>query len=325
MGQDSATYVLILGNGKDAHANHLYIKLTEAGFRAAFLETALFPTQVRLSWEPETQSGFLTLPSAQRLPFHAIRSIFWRTFTSTKIPKLPQRQDRHLAFNDAMSTLRTFMQGTSIRWINSWQAYQFHKEKPLQLRQVQQLGVRIPKTLIGNDPIAIREFAHHHENVIFKPVCGGAHTKRLEPEHLTPERLEFALRLAPIALQEYIPGTNLRVYVIGNALYAAEIRSDAVDFRADQQAPILPITIPEAIQQYCYQIARVLGLAWTAIDWRLTPDGEFVFLEANPSPMFIHFERQTQYPITQALIDLLTREDSPESSTTALGASLVSS
>lgn len=308
MRQDSPIYVLILGSRKDAHATHLHTRLTAAGFQSEFLETTLFPTQVRLSWEPETQSGYLTLPSKHRLPFHAIRSIFWRTFNSAKIPKLPQTQDQHLAFNDAMSTLRTFMQGTSIRWVNSWQAYQFHKEKPLQLRQVEQLGVSIPKTLIGNDPIAIREFAYNHAKVIFKPVYGGAYTKPLEPEHLKPGRLELALRLSPISLQEYIPGTNLRVYVVGNALYAAEIRSAAIDFRADQSAPILPMMIPGSIQQQCHQIARTLGLAWTAIDWRLTPDGQFVFLEANPSPMFIHFERQTQYPITQTLIDLLTQE-----------------
>ena len=308
MRQASPPYVLVLGNRKDAHASHLHLKLTEAGFQAEFLETMLFPAQVQLSWEPETRSGYLTLPSQERLPFHAIRSIFWRTFTSAKIPRLPQRQDQHLAFNDAMSVLRTFMQGTPIRWVNSWQAYQFHKEKPLQLRQVQQLGVQIPKTLIGNDPIAIREFAGSHDKIIFKPVYGGAHTKPLEAQHLISERLEWALRFSPIALQEYIPGTNLRVYVIGKALYAAEIRSASIDFRADQQAPILPIEIPSTVQQQCHQIARALGLTWTAIDWRLTPEGKFVFLEANPSPMFIHFERQTQYPITQALIDLLTQE-----------------
>ncbi|MEM9007205.1 MAG: hypothetical protein AAGE59_27215 [Cyanobacteria bacterium P01_F01_bin.86] len=308
MERETLPYVLILGNCQDAHANHLHLKLTEAGFPTEFLETALFPTKVRVSWEPATKSGYLTLPSAKRLPFQAIRSVFWRTFTSAKIPKLPYAQDGHLAFNDAMSTLRTFMQGTSIRWVNSWQAYQFHKEKPLQLRAVEQLGVQIPKTLIGNDPIAIREFAQNHSKVIFKPVYGGAHTKSLEPKHLALERLELALQLSPIALQEYIPGTNLRVYVIGNALYAAEIRSAAIDFRSDQEAHIVPLEIPDKIQQQSHQIARALGLTWTAIDWRLTPEGKFVFLEANPSPMFIHFERQTQYPITQALINVLTQE-----------------
>lgn len=307
MRQDSQAYVLILGSCKDAHAAHLHRQLTESGIPTAYLETTLFPNRVRLSWEPETCSGYLTLPQGQRLPFHSIRSIFWRTFTSPSIPKLPQSKDQHLVFNDAMSSLRTFMQGTSIHWVNSWQAYQFHKEKPLQLRQVQQLGIQIPKTLIGNDWIAIKEFACNHEKVIFKPIYGGAHTKILEPEHLIPERLELVLRLSPLMLQQYIPGTNLRVYVIGDAVYAAEIRSAAIDFREDQQAQILPLEIPDSIRQQCHQIAQALGLVWTAIDWRLNPDGQFVFLEANPSPMFIHFEHQTHYPITQALIELLTQ------------------
>ncbi len=51
-------------------------------------------------------------------------------------------------------------------------------------------------------------------------------------------------------------------------------------------------------------------LEWTAIDWRLTPQGEYVFLEANPSPMFIQFERRTSFPITQKLVNLLIKEGS---------------
>jgi hypothetical protein len=46
-------------------------------------------------------------------------------------------------------------------------------------------------------------------------------------------------------------------------------------------------------------------LEWTAIDWCLKPTGEYVFLEANPSPMFLHFEQQTGFPITQELVKLL--------------------
>jgi glutathione synthase/RimK-type ligase-like ATP-grasp enzyme len=54
-------------------------------------------------------------------------------------------------------------------------------------------------------------------------------------------------------------------------------------------------------------IAKAFFLEWTAIDWRLKPNGEYVFLEANPSPMFLHFERQTGFPITQELVKLLIR------------------
>ena len=54
-------------------------------------------------------------------------------------------------------------------------------------------------------------------------------------------------------------------------------------------------------------ITKVLMLEWTAIDWRLQPTGEYIFLEANPSPMFLHFERQTGFPITQKLVNLLMK------------------
>ncbi len=46
-------------------------------------------------------------------------------------------------------------------------------------------------------------------------------------------------------------------------------------------------------------------LEWTAIDWRHQPRREYVFLETNPSPMFLYFEQQTGFPITKKLVQLL--------------------
>ena len=148
-------------------------------------------------------------------------------------------------------------------------------------------------------------FARSHARVIFKPVYGGAYTRDLSPAHLAPPRLERALQLAPITLQAYIPGTNIRSYVLGNAVYAAEIRSASLDFREDCKAVVLPVALPADVQEQCLAIARTLFLTWTAIDWRLTPWGDYVFLEANPGPMFLHCERQTGFPITQDLVHLL--------------------
>ena len=115
-----------------------------------------------------------------------------------------------------------------------------------------------------------------------------------------------------MTLQAYIPGTNIRSYVLGETVYSAEIRSPAVDFRADRQAAVLPVEVPQQVQQQCVAIARALLLSWTAIDWRLTPEGQYVFLEANPSPMFLHYERQTGFPITQDLVRLLLPVDTAE-------------
>ncbi len=54
--------------------------------------------------------------------------------------------------------------------------------------------------------------------------------------------------------------------------------------------------------------AAALDLAWTGIDFRLTPEGRCVFREANPSPMFLGFEERTGLPLTQSLAALLLEE-----------------
>ena len=297
--------ILILGDASDGHAAHMKNALTQAGAAVDYLDTSLFPKQLRLSWRPDTQVGSLTLPSGRRLNLDDIHSVFWRNFSGVSVPPLKDFNQQQVAFNDSMSTMRSLMQASGTRWVNSWQAYQFHKEKPLQLSKAKQIGVTIPATLISNDPQEVREFVEVHQKVIFKPVYGGAHTKLVTEAHLELNRLTRALSISPVTIQEYIPGTNIRSYVIGESVYTAEIRSPALDFREDLEAELIPIDLPEAVRKQCLAISQAFMLEWTAIDWRVKPTGEYVFLEANPSPMFVHFERQTGFPITQELVDLL--------------------
>lgn len=298
--------ILILGNANDAHAAHLYRALIQEGVTANFLDTRLFPTQIQCAWNPVQEIGYLVLPEKRRLDLQTIHSVFWRTISPSYIPSLQNPEQQKIAHNDAITALRTLIQGCPARWINSWQAYQFHKEKPLQLSKVKRLGVSIPQTLISNHPDTVIEFCRQVDQVIFKPVAGGAHTQMLMAQHLDQRRLSLALRLAPITLQEYIPGTNVRTYVIGDSIYSAEIRSPALDFRDDPEAAVIPVELSLTVQEQCQAIRQALFLEWTAIDWRLQPNGEYVFLEANPSPMFLQFEAQTGFPITQALVHLLT-------------------
>lgn len=299
--------ILILGNADDAHAKHLYTALTQAGAAAHYLDTYLFPTQLSLSWQPGTPTGSIRLPDGSRLLFHEIHSVFWRSFSGVNIPELHDADRSRVALNDSMSALRSLMQACPARWINSWQAYEFHKEKPRQLDAVRQLGVAIPPTLISNDPEDAIDFASQCDRPIFKPVYGGAHTQFITEEHLDRSRLNLALKIAPVTLQEYIPGTNIRTYVIAESVYTAEIRSPALDFREDTGAELIPLELPDNVHQQCLAIRQALKLEWTAIDWRLNSTGEYVFLEANPSPMFLHFEKEAGFPLTQKLIELLMR------------------
>jgi len=298
--------ILILGHPGDAHAAHVCQALTGAGAEVYYWDTRLFPTQLRMSWWPENQTGRLGLPTGEQIDLQSVHSVFWRTLSTAQVPPLQDEGLYQIAVNDASSALRSMIQGCPARWVNSWQAYQFHREKPLQLAKVRQLGITIPATLVSNDPDQVVDFINAHPNVIFKPVYGGAHTQRVTQRHGARERLNQVLSLAPVTLQDFVEGTNVRCYVVGEAVYGAEIRSDAIDFRDDLEAELIPLDLSETIQQQCRAIARALYLEWTAIDWRMTSEGDFVFLEANPSPMFMYFEQRTGFPITQDLVQLLT-------------------
>lgn len=299
--------VLILGHSEDAHAAYIARCLSDRGVANYYWDTRLFPSRIALAWQPHTDQGYIQLPDV-RLALSTIRSVYWRSFMGVQVPELGLAGadgEALIAARDCMSLLRSLLQIESIRWVNSWFAYQFHQEKPRQLQAVHRLGVKIPATLVSNDVVSLQEFAATHTAVIFKPIYGGAHTQLLTPEHLKPERLTKVLKIAPVTLQENVHGTNIRSYVLGEAVYSAEIRSPKLDFREDNQAEIIAIQTPPNIAQQCRQIARCLGLEWTAIDWRMPTTGEYIFLEANPSPMFIYFEQQTGFPITEKLLALL--------------------
>jgi hypothetical protein len=131
---------------------------------------------------------------------------------------------------------------------------------------------------------------------------GDEHAMR--PEHLSPANLDN-LALAPVTLQEEVPGTNVRVFVAGERVMACEIATDRLDYREDEAPRITAHALPDRMHGLCLDIAASLDLVWTGIDFRLTPDGRYVFLEANPSPMFLGFEERTGLPLTESLAALL--------------------
>jgi glutathione synthase/RimK-type ligase-like ATP-grasp enzyme len=100
----------------------------------------------------------------------------------------------------------------------------------------------------------------------------------------------------------------VRVFIGGERVFACQIDTEHIDFRADPNPRIMPCALPADVAAWCLRAARALELLWTGIDLRRTPDGRHVFLEANPSPMFLGFEARTGLPLTEALAALLLEE-----------------
>ncbi len=216
--------------------------------------------------------------------------------------ELPDAEQAYIAQNDARGMFESLLKQLPTRWVNGWEAFQLHQTKPAALARVAALGVPVPDTMVGNDPDQITQFVREHDEVIFKPVQGGAHTQMLG--ELTAAHLE-TLQIAPVTLQERIVGTDIRVFLAGDRAAACAIKTDAVDFRDDPCPEFETVDLPDEVLAHCRQAAAALHLRWTGIDLRRTQDDRYYFLEANPSPMFLGFEQYTGLPLTEMLVELL--------------------
>ena len=299
--------IVILGGADDDHAVHMHHHLSTLGHDVEFLNSLDFPTHIQIGYDPLANAGEIRLTSGRSLVIEQIQSIYWRCYNGIGPINLPDPEQAHIAHNDARSLFESLLINLPCRWVNGWDGFQLHQTKGAALSRVANLGVPAPATLLANDAEAIRAFAEIHPCCIFKPVQGGAHTRRLTGDHLSAANLAN-LAFAPVTLQEEIAGTNIRAFVAGDEVLACEIATAEIDFRDDPTPRISPHQLPPALVERSRRIAGALHLLWAGIDYRLSHAGEYYFLEANPSPMFLGFQQRTGLPLTQALSRLLTEK-----------------
>ncbi|MFE1411185.1 hypothetical protein ACFW6F_10300 [Streptomyces sp. NPDC058746] len=105
---------------------------------------------------------------------------------------------------------------------------------------------------------------------------------------------------------------EIRVTVVGDRVLAAAIDSQAAEVTRDDwrrdvfQAPHLVHDLPEHVAERCRRLLRRYGLLFGALDFILTPDGEYMFLELNPNGEWDWVEALTGLPVASALGDVLT-------------------
>ena len=149
--------------------------------------------------------------------------------------------------------------------------------------------------------------------MIFKSVSyQRSIVRRMTPRDV--DRLS-QVRRTPTQFQEYVPGIDVRVHVVGDELFATEVLSTATDYRyaaRDRQTVHMrDVQVPDEVADRCRSLARSLDLTLAGIDLRRTPDGRWFCFEANPSPGFTYFQAASGQPIGDALVSVLLRGASP--------------
>jgi len=248
-----------------------------------------------------------------RLDFDRVRAAYLR-------PAETERALPSALANDPASRLRAErMTRSMIAWanltdalvVNPPAAMAVNNSKPHQLRLIAQCGFSVPDTLVTTEPAAVRSFAARHGRIIYKSVSGTRSIVNVLDD-AGAERINHVAN-APTQFQEYVPGRDIRVHVVGSELFATEVHSAAPDYRyaglQGHDVMLAATDIPAAIAQRCRSMASAMKLAVAGIDLRCTPSGEFVCFEVNPSPAFVYYEQATGQPIGAAIAKLLIQAD----------------
>jgi len=249
------------------------------------------------------------------------RSIWYRRVRS---PAKPERMDPGIydfCLRENRAALLGGLLTQSTRWMSHPAAVWRAEFKPYQLRIAQEVGLRIPKTIVSNDPDAIRRAFRDFGPLIVKPTRSGhfhqageefsIFTSRVTVEHLA--ELDAA-KWAPSIYQEWISKRyDIRVTCVGSRVFAAAIHSQtdpaaAVDWRQTVNAglPHSPIELPAPLVEQLQRLLRRLDLAFGCLDLVLTPDNEYVFLEVNPSGQWLWLDDQLNFGISDTVAEWLT-------------------
>ncbi|WP_226023083.1 ATP-grasp domain-containing protein [Halomicrobium salinisoli] len=193
-------------------------------------------------------------------------------------------------YRGLLGSILRHLSDAGVRVVNPPEASRLHSLKPYQIAVFEDAGVPVPETLATNDPSAVRAFLDRVGDVVYKPVAGGGHARRLTPEDCTDERLS-RLSNAPVQFQERLDGTNYRLYVVGGEVAATgRIESDELDYRLGEHE-VVSGSLSDAVERAAVRAASLLDLPFAGVDVVLTDDG-FGVLEANPSPMFAAFDER---------------------------------
>jgi hypothetical protein len=176
--------------------------------------------------------------------------------------------------------------------------------KPASLVLARQAGLRIPPTMITNET---GNFSGEQvEAMVAKPVSGGDYCYPLA-EALAKTELRDGLAAMPAIVQKRLVPPEVRIYVIGRAAFAFEVRSSALDYRVNQDAEV--ILLPEVPREVggLRELMSRMGLDFGAADFKTDPEtGQLIFLELNTSPMFARFDQASGGQVCAAILQELT-------------------
>jgi MvdC family ATP-grasp ribosomal peptide maturase len=320
--------LLLTHSGDFYNVDLVSTALARRGVRPIRFNTDLFPSQVRLSARAgDERAAHLLTEVGEQASVDQVRAVWARKLWSPRMAHDLDERYRSMCMNESAAALEGFFDALhDARWVNNLDHQRNAENKQRQLRLAARAGLRVPRTLVTNDPAAARQFFAETEGEtvakLLRPIEVSmdaakpfVYTNRVREEDLAGAE---ALRHSPMVFQELIPkACELRVaYVAGEtfagALDATGTSRGHTDWRraAPDECHWQKAVLPTEVRSSLQTLMSELGLVFGAVDLICTPAGEYVFLEVNPGGEWGMLERDLDLPISEAIAAALLEEKS---------------
>jgi len=103
---------------------------------------------------------------------------------------------------------------------------------------------------------------------------------------------------------------DLRITVFGENIFCIAVDNSSLSYTYDYRVDLGSVgasafELPNEIKALLLEFMHRLHLVYGAIDMRLTPDGEYYFLEVNTAGEWQFLEEKTELKITESFADFL--------------------
>lgn len=308
---------LLLTNKEDISADLVVLELRSRGEHFVRLNVEDAPS-IRVENDPRSGQWLWTLADGRKISAEGgFRSVWYRRpgwvgdgVLASDVADFTNNQWRQC--------LWSLTNSSNVLWINDPYCNMRAECKPIQLSVAHSLGLTVPDTRVTNNTSCLREFRASHKNGV---IVKALYAPLLEADqsfiftHLLNESevpAEAEMCIAPLICQEALfPKKDLRVTIVGEHLYAAELELDpsqSIDWRLSSHEGNWRVTaLPELLQQQLFAFVRRLGLVFAGIDL-IFYNEQYYFIEVNPNGEWGWLQTQAGLPIARAIAQTLIAE-----------------
>lgn len=291
MHESSSPRVLVLTASVDPTTDLVLRHLHAEGVPFLRVDTAQFPTEMVFCAEISTGQGRRSRIGG--IDLGSLITVYYRRHGRFVFDTAIPSEMIPWCDGQARYGLWGVLESLPVAWVNSPARVSQTEYKPRQLADADAVGLPIPPTLITNDPEQVACFAvRQRDGIVTKalyartPRTGDGDPSGVLYTTSVPSGRQTDPGIASTAhlFQATLPKAHdVRLTAVDGALFAAEIYNPGeLDWRRDHQhLTYQACEVPDGIAIGVRALMGRLGLVFGALDFVVTPDGEWIFIEIN--------------------------------------------